>query len=82
MLPDTNITIAYQTALRILSLVGDTPFKTSIGDIHKTVSIGITEMLHSDIKDIKQLIDRADKCLYEAKNTGRNKIITDPIINT
>ncbi|CAI27775.1 Putative regulatory component of sensory transduction system [Ehrlichia ruminantium str. Gardel] len=82
VLPDTDINTAYQTGLRILSLVGETPFKTSIGDIHKTVSIGITEMSHSDINNIKQLIDRADKCLYEAKNTGRNKIVTDPIINT
>ncbi|KJV65918.1 MULTISPECIES: PleD family two-component system response regulator [Ehrlichia] len=76
ILPDTTITTAEQVASRILSVIEQTPFKTSIGDISKTVSIGVVEVHKSDINNIKQLIDRADKCLYEAKNTGRNKVIT------
>ncbi|MEQ1530233.1 MAG: GGDEF domain-containing protein, partial [Methylococcales bacterium] len=38
-----------------------------------TVSIGLT---HVDSKSIPStLLDRADKALYQAKNTGRNKVI-------
>ncbi|AHX04338.1 PleD family two-component system response regulator [Ehrlichia japonica] len=76
ILPDTTITTAEQVATRILTVIEKTPFKTSVGDINKTVSIGVVEVQKSDIDNIKQLIDRVDKCLYEAKNTGRNKVIT------
>ena len=76
ILPDTTITTAEQVATRLLTMIEKTPFKTSVGDINKTVSIGVVEVQKSDINNIKQLIDRVDKCLYEAKNTGRNKIIT------
>ncbi|WDM85661.1 PleD family two-component system response regulator [Ehrlichia sp. JZT12] len=76
ILPDTTISIAEQVANRILTVIKEKPFITSVGNIHKTVSIGIAEVQKSDIDNIKQLIDRADKCLYEAKNTGRNKVIT------
>ncbi|AAZ68348.1 PleD family two-component system response regulator [Ehrlichia canis] len=75
ILPDTTISTAEQIARRILTVIKDTPFKTSIGDINKTVSIGVVEVQKSDVDNIKQLIDRADKCLYEAKNTGRNKVV-------
>ncbi|CEI84704.1 PleD family two-component system response regulator [Ehrlichia minasensis] len=76
ILPDTTINIAEQIAKRILTVIKNTPFKTSIGNINKTVSIGVVEVQKSDADNIKQLIDRADKCLYEAKNTGRNKVVT------
>jgi diguanylate cyclase (GGDEF)-like protein len=38
-----------------------------------TASIGITEYRQGDT--IQQLIDRADRALYDAKRTGRNKIV-------
>ncbi|MGN7619114.1 MAG: PleD family two-component system response regulator [Ehrlichia sp.] len=75
ILPDTTVSTAEQVANRILTVIKERPFITSIGDIYKTVSIGVAEVQKSDIDNIKQLIDRADKCLYEAKNTGRNKVI-------
>lgn len=38
-----------------------------------TVSIGLTQSTPDD--DIETLIRRADKALYQAKNTGRNKLV-------
>lgn len=38
-----------------------------------TVSIGLTEF-SDDIDDYKELIERADKALYESKRSGRNRI--------
>jgi diguanylate cyclase len=40
-----------------------------------TISIGITRVIQSDLPDV--LLDRVDQSLYEAKRTGKNKIITD-----
>ena len=39
-----------------------------------TASFGVAEMLDTDT-EIKQLLDRADKNLYEAKRLGRNRVI-------
>lgn len=38
-----------------------------------TVSVGITEYRQGDT--IQQLLDRADRALYDAKRTGRNRIV-------
>jgi polar amino acid transport system substrate-binding protein len=40
---------------------------------HKTASFGVTTFLKEDT--IESLIKRADDALYQAKNTGRNKIV-------
>jgi two-component system cell cycle response regulator len=60
---------------RIRKSIHMRPFKTSIGDIPVTVSIGVCcykgngEPLAMD-----ELLRRADRKLYEAKNDGRNRI--------
>jgi len=44
---------------------------TPLGNI--TVSIGIAELQTGD--DVESFVVRADKALYQAKESGRNKII-------
>ncbi len=48
---------------------------TDIGPIKVTVSIGGS--LKQEIEQIDDAIRRADACLYEAKNAGRNQTIVD-----
>ena len=52
--------------------------KRSTGDSlgHVTISIGIAEALPGD--NSASLIERADKALYEAKETGRNRCVVAP----
>lgn len=44
------------------------------GTIHVTVSIGAAMAVASD-RDIEDVIERADRALYEAKATGRNRVV-------
>ena len=45
-----------------------------IKEISVTVSIGVSEFEKSD-KDPQMLYKKADEALYEAKETGRNKVV-------
>ena len=38
-----------------------------------TASMGITEYRRSE--EVAQIMNRADKALYDAKRTGRNKVV-------
>ena len=40
-----------------------------------TASIGVAEFSDSD--DFESLFDKADKAVYEAKETGRNKVVVN-----
>ncbi|QKX02980.1 PleD family two-component system response regulator [Wolbachia endosymbiont of Litomosoides sigmodontis] len=81
VMPDTNISDAYIVAERIRKIIATEPFILSDKNIthNVTVSIGIAEMQESDLDSIKKFIVRADKYLYRAKNSGRNRVVI-PII--
>jgi two-component system, cell cycle response regulator len=44
-----------------------------IGVIHKTTSIGVVEYNQGDT--VEEFVNKVDKALYEAKETGRNKVV-------
>ncbi|MEX1033764.1 MAG: diguanylate cyclase [Cellvibrionaceae bacterium] len=60
---------------RIRDAIAAMPFKTAAGELYITVSIGVAASdagtTHAD-----QLILRADKALYQAKEEGRNRVIS------
>ncbi|WP_219350084.1 GGDEF domain-containing protein [Desulfurobacterium atlanticum] len=70
VLPGVGKDEALTVAERIRKAVEDTEF--GIGK-KITVSCGIAE--YSPGETLEQLIDRADKALYEAKNSGRNRCV-------
>lgn len=67
---------------RIRHQVQDSFFSASDQQIPITVSIGVSAFPEVEVKDEIDLIDKADQALYQAKQTGRNKVVQYGQINT
>lgn len=61
--------------LRTLVAASVLSFKEQV--IKFTISIGVTNLGFEDA-DVSVVFQRADKALYEAKNNGRNQVISNP----
>jgi diguanylate cyclase (GGDEF)-like protein len=61
-------------AERIRKFIEDKSIKVYDEELKVTVSIGISTFPF-DSKEVKSLINKADKALYSAKESGRNKIV-------
>lgn len=74
LFPETAIEQALEVAERLRKAVASTPVQIkSEVSTHFTVSIGLATLDNTDIKPNKILI-RADHALYQAKDSGRNKV--------
>jgi diguanylate cyclase (GGDEF)-like protein/PAS domain S-box-containing protein len=74
LLPETDKSVAYNLAERLRTNIAKTEVKIlSDLSIYLTVSIGVS-VLSANGKSIDVLLQMADKALYEAKNSGRNKV--------
>ena len=63
-------------AERIRKRVSDEPIQTDEGPVRCTVSIGVSG-LEIATRDMGELLQRADEALYAAKQSGRNRVVTD-----
>lgn len=76
MLPRSPIAQACHVAERIRESVKTLAIEYNCQILELTISLGVSEMNSQD-KDISQVIERADRCLYEAKKKGRNMVICE-----
>ncbi len=74
LLADTDMTSALEIAENFRASVHDNPIATSLGPVPITVSIGISE--RADCQSPRNLMQRADTALYQAKKLGRNCVAT------
>jgi two-component system cell cycle response regulator len=75
ILPDTDITQAGVVAERIRDRVARQPFALPDGNqLDRTVSIGIGAF-ESSADTVDAILKRADDGLYEAKRSGRNRVV-------
>ena len=74
ILPNTGLDDAVTTANKICNAVAESPFKLMGGiECRVTISLGVsTYPLHG--KTPQELIEAADKGLYDAKENGRNRV--------
>ncbi len=76
VLPEANHDGAYMVAERILRKIKQEVFHFKHRQCQVTVSIGISTKEENQIISQDLLIDWADQALYEAKKSGKDKIIT------
>lgn len=75
LLPETDVGTAECVAERLRAVVADSPFKTDVVEISLTISLGIAGLDQDGTLTIDQLLDRADRAMYEAKQAGRDQVI-------
>jgi len=71
LLPNTIKDCAYIIAEKLRTQLNESPLKTDEKTITINVSIGVAVSRIDDSSE-REIIDRADKALYDAKNCGRN----------
>lgn len=74
LLPETSIDHAFLVAERLRLKVESTPLKTGGHTISLTVSIGVAAALPA-MESFHDLMKAADDALYEAKGSGRNRVV-------
>jgi diguanylate cyclase (GGDEF)-like protein len=76
VLPDTSRDEAHQAAERVGEAIRSTAFEAGTSSpLRATVSMGVATSTHATAAD---LIGAADRALYEAKQTGRDRAVVAP----
>ncbi|MEB3187113.1 MAG: sensor domain-containing diguanylate cyclase [bacterium] len=76
ILPQTDLDGACILAERLREAVGNLTFREGTGErsFDVTVSVGVAQLVAAD-QNGEDLVDRADKALYQAKRRGRNRVM-------
>lgn len=72
--PNSDVRDATAACERLGRMVRRNQAPTSAGDLRVTVSQGVTS-IHGDVLPGRDLLKSADELLYEAKTTGRDRVV-------
>ncbi|MFC1589380.1 GGDEF domain-containing protein [Pseudomonadota bacterium] len=82
ILPETDKSHALQLAERIRAEVAEMVVETSRGPLQLTISIGMVSFVGGKTSYEKhQIIEEADRALYQSKNEGRNRVTSVELAN-
>ncbi|MBF0354030.1 MAG: diguanylate cyclase [Alphaproteobacteria bacterium] len=76
LLPETEIKGALTLAERLRENIAQAQVQSGIDTIRFTTSIGVSQLYPGE-QSVEALLSRADDALYEAKNSGRNKVMPE-----
>jgi diguanylate cyclase (GGDEF)-like protein/PAS domain S-box-containing protein len=79
LLPGSNHKSAQKTAGRLQELIANNVTTTNVGEIRITVSQGVA-IYNSNMQDLNDLVQAADRALYKAKETGRNRVVSSALL--
>ncbi len=79
LMPFTDISNASRVAEQLRLLVAENEFQLGARQAFITISGGLVEL--SPNESVNDALSRADKLLYEGKNSGRNKIVSESKID-
>jgi diguanylate cyclase (GGDEF)-like protein len=71
--PQTNAREALEIFERIRSSLEVSPFEREVESVRLTLSGGVSELRPQDVS-VDELLARADRALYRAKESGRNRV--------
>jgi len=74
MLPGASVDDAHKVAEKIRKSVEQKVFFHEKGDFSTSISLGVTQ-ISPDETNLENIVARADRALYEAKQTGKNKAV-------
>ncbi|MDC7222384.1 MAG: diguanylate cyclase, partial [Spirochaetales bacterium] len=77
LLPETSVDKALHLAQKILERFNEHRLPHPASDVapHVTISIGLATLIPSREASMSELMERADKALYQAKEKGRNRCV-------
>lgn len=78
VLPGTRLDSAVNTAERIRLAIEQIPIRVEREQIRVTVSIGAMAAAPGGPANLEALIDGADRAMYDAKHSGRNRVMPPP----
>ena len=78
VMPDTTMEVAFAVAERLRSKIAGVEFAPPSMDKGLTVTVSIGAAMAGENEPPANLIERADKALYAAKDAGRNRVIRSP----
>jgi diguanylate cyclase (GGDEF)-like protein len=81
LLPETTHEGALEVGERLLDAFRSTATEHDGEHLHVTVSIGLAELAPGDT-DLEALLHRADTALYQAKEAGRDRLVSDRPTNS
>jgi diguanylate cyclase (GGDEF)-like protein len=73
--PDTDSGGALVLAESLRKIIASASFATASGELSVSVSIGISNCPSAARRALKDMLAEADAALYDAKQTGRNKVV-------
>lgn len=74
VLPETDLAGAQATAERLRQAIADLRIPTGADALNVTASFGVASLVADD-HDVDALLHEADHALYEAKASGRNRVV-------
>lgn len=76
MIGDPHATEALAVAQRVRGAIRDTPITHGDHIIPATISMGLAYFDPAESTSCEEVIRQADACLYQAKNNGRDRIVS------